>query len=1622
MHMTKVSCLLLVLLCCELCSSIKVPVTWDESASSEVKNEPIKESVEIIVPQNVPAKKPSYYKPVPTEYFEYTAQKPKFAADIAAFHGVQNPQDHYKAYPVKPFTGKQKPVLGIHQILDEKNKVFQPFQSYVQQNGPLHSYVTPIASNYEVFHPYHAEEPALEAIYKDPVLTKIRNDLQDSKNRLQNYEKEAGEPNITKDEYLESPEKTDSKLFSPQNIPAQYEIHRPQRKPAYYGRPYQDPTRNNLLNKKFKHPWNQHAKIRPVHYRPLHHHIRHLRKQHAMKYDDEQNEYPQVLTSSNVAEPQDGYDIYENGKHKYERLRNNLDESVNKIAQQNRPANYQKLELQKQETADENEDDEDEFVPVKNYAQVRKTETYKHLPKKAAFDDAETYEEILNAPRLREAVKSTKAQTVYSEEGYEDSAYDHAGEQKHASDHEGHGGFLKEHENSGGLYKIPTFSGKYSDGRGLEYRDNLEHGEKWKNNNKDDEEETDSENYSEDEHEENIEANLEHADDPEVGIRNKRQGSSTNESENSANSEENTDRIEYDDDSNENNSNDDDSNQQENIAKSEHGVGKREVNFEVPEINITSTLSLPKNDPNLEKLKAASKIDGIKEKYPYYFNRVKGINKNSPLRYAENLKLIPRKSKGGTEFYDSRSQFECSEVDEEVDPIPDKLKNGENPTNSEEDEDENSNAKKSFETVKKQPRLIGLGDKIDCFKAKYFGENPLDSPFFKEEIVSNPEPIIAPKLLLKGELSQKSKLNDIQDKLSEAENKNVFILVDKLRADQKNLQESINKTRDDLITTLYTPDNNTQHNLGYTDILKNIPAVTIPIDTFANGLLNSNASNSNKTYTFFKNKEVVTFLPAKLRRKRATPFVYEPYKIIRDSQVQDSKKTTTTSNISPLIKQLQSSRVAERVSRSNIEDRQPKRTYVDIGRKDRPRPTKNDNGDATFVDVSVDHRRGEPRYEIRPANHKTEYTPVENKRAMTVDAYKSHTTTERSIKYAQKVNRGRQRFQGAQINAKPYYDVAQFIPKSTDSQNAAASNTIKKTSTSPVDASKSTEDYEEDDDVDEITSTSTTTSPKPSFRRRIKLERTPQKSTSEEEPEQTTEMQRLKLVTRFRNYKPAEEKSEETEATKPKIHQEGDETIVPKYREKKKKSHASTIVTDIKKYGDDDEEDMKKEEVDALIGVKSNMDDYIPMYEKEEDDKIAHHRSKKNEKHDSNKSSDETKNNESDDEDDDDEDDVYEDYDDDDDDENDDDDDEDDEDDDDDDDEEDESKDQKVAAEEVQENFPQMPEVATTHPIKHTLAKTTLAPPTTVPTRVRTTTPVPPVRNVRIIHKPVVTRKKIEIHKESPANKSSPHMTQFKQDIKEVEIIKEMPAVPKKKHQNKAAALELYKDDSLAKAINDLSDVDVFVEKTDLEKGPKHGGNYRKATKEDLRLTKLPADDTGTNHPKDAETSQSKSSKHIELDDYVPKRLHGGTLKAMSDIEVTTESSRSSKLIELSEPPTQSMHGGNLRYDKRRKGGRNQKLVEFGSESIGEHSSSREGDNHRHSGNERMHGGNYKSAKLVTSEDNDSVDIQVKSTTNNARINSADLLNSFAQAVPILTTTPGYIVDPSKRMYYYVDA
>lgn len=53
-----------------------------------------------------------------------------------------------------------------------------------------------------------------------------------------------------------------------------------------------------------------------------------------------------------------------------------------------------------------------DFVPKQTYIQVRRYDTEVHLPRSAALAEAETAEDVLNAPRLREVVSQKKTQEV----------------------------------------------------------------------------------------------------------------------------------------------------------------------------------------------------------------------------------------------------------------------------------------------------------------------------------------------------------------------------------------------------------------------------------------------------------------------------------------------------------------------------------------------------------------------------------------------------------------------------------------------------------------------------------------------------------------------------------------------------------------------------------------------------------------------------------------------------------------------------------------------------------------------------------------------------------------------------------------------------------------------------------------------------------------------------------------------------------------------------------------------------------------------------------------------------------------------------------------------------------
>lgn len=110
------------------------------------------------------------------------------------------------------------------------------------------------------------------------------------------------------------------------------------------------------------------------------------------------------------------------------------------------------------------------------------------------------------------------------------------------------------------------------------------------------------------------------------------------------------------------------------------------------------------------------------QKYPFYLT----APKNSPQRYATNPDLLPdKKNNPDMPFYASTNYQECPEMSPVLSVGPD---------------DKNP---------KGEPRLRGLGDKIDCLVSKYFGADPFDNPFFKEDKVH--AETLNPKYLLPSE-------------------------------------------------------------------------------------------------------------------------------------------------------------------------------------------------------------------------------------------------------------------------------------------------------------------------------------------------------------------------------------------------------------------------------------------------------------------------------------------------------------------------------------------------------------------------------------------------------------------------------------------------------------------------------------------------------------------------------------------------------------------------------------------------------------------------------------------------------------------------------------------------------
>ncbi|KAK9687637.1 hypothetical protein QE152_g36119 [Popillia japonica] len=320
-----------------------------------------------------------------------------------------------------------------------------------------------------------------------------------------------------------------------------------------------------------------------------------------------------------------------------------------------------------------------DFEPYRTYAQVRKTITKKRLPKKKKTEKRLPKKKKTD-PRLRESIKDSKIHTVYSEEGYQDSAYDHGDQEKQAE----RAASRRKDEES---LEVDEESDKLKDEKESESKSESVVEPK--------EAPTDQEGHLIDNMMDESKYGKKTAK-PKFIIKVRRKRRSTEELD-----------------------------------------PKKYPHYTSTKVNSLSSLRYVENPSNIPRKGAMSfykeadkmecpevmDVDPIPDKIKDGEIHHK-INSLSSLRYVENPSNIPKK--GAMSFYKEADKMECPEV-MDVDPIPDKIKDGANHT------DEGNS---TITTPK--PKLDKLSDQIDCFKTRYFGKDPLDNPLFKKEAVDTP--------------------------------------------------------------------------------------------------------------------------------------------------------------------------------------------------------------------------------------------------------------------------------------------------------------------------------------------------------------------------------------------------------------------------------------------------------------------------------------------------------------------------------------------------------------------------------------------------------------------------------------------------------------------------------------------------------------------------------------------------------------------------------------------------------------------------------------------------------------------------------------------------------------------
>lgn len=348
----------------------------------------------------------------------------------------------------------------------------------------------PQHQSHTAYRPYASIQPFVNQQSGDPVLRKVINDV-NATEQVPKYH-----PSENEDDDEESHKNLHRNQEHENHVP-QHENYYPELKPTYYKKPEKLPPNYSNLNKyaAYPRPNFENIRVHPDTFQTLKNRVSQLKKVQGNHFGSDKNEYPQNRPNDNDEHDEaEGQDIFDHQKKEFDNQNTNFDRNFKEFTDRHHP-NAPPLQGSLGYSDDDNSNDDVEFIPVKTYAQVRHVESTKHLPRESAYEDAATHDDLVNAPRLREAIKTSKAHIVYSEEGYEDGAYDHAGHTKQASNHEGHGGFFKSKHDGSGLYKN-SGDHSYDDTGKSQGGQDVSSGKTWSNDEGSSEDFDDRQNFS----------------------------------------------------------------------------------------------------------------------------------------------------------------------------------------------------------------------------------------------------------------------------------------------------------------------------------------------------------------------------------------------------------------------------------------------------------------------------------------------------------------------------------------------------------------------------------------------------------------------------------------------------------------------------------------------------------------------------------------------------------------------------------------------------------------------------------------------------------------------------------------------------------------------------------------------------------------------------------------------------------------------------------------------------------------------------------------------------------------------------------------------------------------------